>query len=313
MNLLKSLSREIAAVVEKAGPSVVHVRGVRESARDLASGSGVIVTPDGYALTNSHVVHGTAAIEVSVDDGRTLIADLVGEDPANDLAVLRLATADPLPHATLGDSNALQVGDLVVAVGSPFGLTRTVTCGIVSAVGRTLRSELGGRLIDGVIQTDAPLNPGNSGGPLLDADGLVVGINTAVIYMAQGLCFAVPSNTASFVFQELLQHGRVRRAQLGVHAEEALVPARVARANGLSVSRAVLVRAVARGSPAARAGLRPGDLIVGLSTKPVASVADLHRLLGADAIGAALRLEVLREGKKIELSVVPEELVVGRS
>jgi S1-C subfamily serine protease len=309
MSLLKSFSDELAAVVEKIGPSVVHVRAVTGKRSGLASGSGVIVTPDGYALTNSHVVHGCAGLEATLSDGQTLIADLVGDDPATDLALFRLTSSasSGLPYAPLGDSNALRVGDFVIAAGSPFGLTRTVTCGIVSALGRTLRSEIGGRLIEGVVQTDAPLNPGNSGGPLLDAEGRVVGINTAILFPAQGLCFAVPSATASFVIQELMQHGRVRRAYLGITGEEVFFAARVARANGLSAVRGVAIQEVSKGSPAERAGLRSYDVIVTLAGRPVETIADLHRLLNREAIRTPLELGVLRDGKKIVLTVEPEE------
>jgi S1-C subfamily serine protease len=307
MSFLKSFSDELAAVVEKAGSSVIHVGALRAGRSGFASGSGVIVTPSGYALTNSHVVHGAAGLEATLADGRTLLADLVGDDPATDLALLRLSSGADLPYAPLGDSNALRVGDLVIAAGSPFGLTRTVTCGIVSALGRTLRSEEGGRLIEGVIQTDAPLNPGNSGGPLLDAEGQVVGINTAILFPAQGLCFAVPAATAGFVMQELIEHGRVRRAYLGIAGEEAHFPARIARANGLKELRGVVIHQVFEESPAARAGLRPGDVIVALAGRPVETIADLHRLLNREAIRTSLVLEVLRDGKKQPLTVLPEE------
>jgi S1-C subfamily serine protease len=239
-----------------------------------------------------------------------VLADLVGDDPATDLALFRLSSpaTGGLPCAPLGDSNALRVGDFVIAAGSPFGLSRTVTCGIVSALGRTLRSEYGGRLIEGVIQTDAPLNPGNSGGPLLDAEGRVVGINTAILFPAQGLCFAVPAATASFVIQELLSHGRVRRAYLGISGEEVLFSARVARTNGLKASRGVAIHDVSKGSPADRAGLRPGDVIVTLGGRTVETIADLHRLLNHDAIRAPLELGVIQgSGKKVNLTVEPEE------
>lgn len=266
------------------------------------------MTPDGYALTNSHVVHGATAIEVQLPDGRSLIADLVGDDPATDLALLRLGGNAIFSSATLGDSNKLRTGDFVIAVGSPFGLNWTVTSGIVSGFGRTLRSQAGGRLIEGVIQTDAPLNPGNSGGPLLNNQGEIVGINTAIFFPAQGLCFAVPSNTASFVINEVLQHGRVRRAYLEIAADEILFPAALARANGLKSGRGVLIRNLAPESPAAQAGLKLGDVIVGLAGKSVESIADIHRLLGRDAIGASLEIEILRGGKKLNFLVRPQEV-----
>jgi len=218
MSILKSLADEVAAVVERVGPAVVHVRAIpgREGGRGvrgLSTGSGVLIAPDGLALTNSHVVHGAAGIEVELDDGRSLMADLRGEDPATDLALLRVGAGGDLPFATLADSNAVRVGDGAIAVGSPFGLTRTVTFGIVSALGRSLPSRDAGRRIEGVLQTDAPLNPGNSGGPLLDVEGGVIGINTAILLGGQGLCFAVSSNTASFVVTEVLAHGRVLKSE----------------------------------------------------------------------------------------------------
>lgn len=311
MSLLRGISDEVASVVEKVGPAVLHVSTLRE--RGGGSGSGVLVTPDGYALTNSHVVHGATAVEAALADGRTLLADVVGSDAATDLAVLRLSDEKGLAHATLGDSNALRVGDFAIAVGSPFGLARTVTAGIVSALGRTLTSEDGGRLIEGVIQTDAPLNPGNSGGPLLDAEGRVVGINTAIFFPAQGLCFSVPSNTASFVIGEVLAHGRVRRAHLGVAVQEVLFPAAIARENGLEAAKGVGVQAVEARSPARRAGLKPGDVIVALAGKPVKTVADLHRLLDREAIGRSVRITVLRSRAKVELDVEPDEAVTARS
>jgi S1-C subfamily serine protease len=307
MSLLRSMSDELTALVERVSPAVVHVRAMRDRGPGIATGSGVLVTPDAYALTNSHVVHGATGLEVVLADGRTLLADVVGDDPATDLAVLRIAENGSLPHATLADSNRLRVGDVVLAIGSPYGLTRTVTAGIVSALGRTLPSQAAGRVIEGVIQTDAPLNPGNSGGPLLDADGSVVGINAAVLAAAQGLCFAVPSNTAAFVLSELLRHGRVRRAFLGLAGEEVLLPAPVARANGLPSARGVAVRTVERESPAGVAGLRPGDVIVAFAGRAVATVADLHRLLDAEAIGTSIELGVLREGRRTTLAVRPVE------
>lgn len=307
MSLLRSLSSELSSLVEKLSPSVVHVRALTESSSGLASGSGVVVAPDGYALTNSHVVRGAAGLEATLHDGRTLLVDVVGDDPATDLALLRINSREPLQAAALGDSNALRVGELVMAIGSPFGLTRTVNAGIVSALGRSLRSSQGGRLIEGVIQTDAPLNPGSSGGPLLDGDGNVVGINTAILFPAQGLGFAVPSNTASFVTQELLSHRRVRRAALGIGVEEVTFPARLARSSGIEEPRGVLIRSVTPGSPAASGGLKEGDVIVGLAGQPVASIADLHRLLGRDAIGARVGARILRGGQLLDVILEPSE------
>jgi S1-C subfamily serine protease len=306
MSQLRSLSDEVAALVDRAGPTVLHVQALRSGRARLAGGSGVIISPDGLALTNSHVVHGAAGIEAELADGRTVLADLLGDDPATDLAVLRLG-ATGLDHSRLADSNTLRVGDFVVAMGSPFGLARTVTLGIVSALGRTLPSQDQGRLMEGIIQTDAPVNPGNSGGPLLDVEGRVVGINTAIILGAQGLAFAVPSNTASFVTGEVLAHGRVRRAFLGIHGEEVLLPGPLTRRLDRRDARAVAVHAVEPESPAAAAGLRPRDVILGFRGEPVSTVADLHRRLDATAIGIDLPLEILREGARARLTVRPRE------
>ena len=305
MSTLHTLSDEIARLVESVSPAVVHVRALRPGRHGTATGSGVLVDRDGHLLTNSHVVRGATAVEAEIADGRTAIADVIGDDPATDLALLRVADAG-LPGAVLGDSNRLRVGDVVLAVGSPLGLARTVTMGIVSALGRTLAGAEG-RAIEGVIQTDAPLNPGNSGGPLLDASGSVVGINTAVAAGAQGLCFAVPSNTAAFVAAECRAHGRVRRAWIGLAAEEVLVPAPAARDLGLAAPRGVLVRSVDAGGPAARAGLRARDVVVALAGQAVASVADLHRRLGADAIGARLEIEFVRDGARQRAPIQPIE------
>jgi S1-C subfamily serine protease len=309
MSTLRAFSDELSSVVDAVSPSVLHVATLRERRERtaLSGGSGVLISGDGLALTNSHVVHGAVAVETTLADGRTLLADVVGDDPATDLALLRLA-ASALPHAALGDSNALRVGEFVVAVGSPFGLARTVTCGIVSALGRTLPSRVAGRAIEGVIQTDAPLNPGNSGGPLLASDGRVIGVNTAIVQWAQGLCFAVPANTASFVAGELASHGRVRRAFLGVGAEDVLLPRARALELGLADPRGVAVRSVQPSSPAALAGLARGDILIELAGTRMATVADLHRALGASAIGRELPLVLLRHGARHTVSVAPREL-----
>jgi S1-C subfamily serine protease len=306
MTLLRTLSDEVSKLVERAGPALLHVQAIRGPRQRLASGSGVLISPDGLALTNSHVVHGAAGVEAELADGRIVLADLLGDDPATDIAVLRL-NAQGLDHLTFADSNALRVGDVVVAMGSPLGLARTVTLGIVSALGRTLPSQDQGRLMEGIIQTDAPLNPGNSGGPLLDTDGRIAGINTAIILGGQGLAFAVPANTASFVAGEIVAHGRVRRAFLGLHGEEVLLPAPLVRRLGRGDARAVAVHAVEPESPAAVAGLFPRDVILGFRGEPVSTVADLHRRLDASAIGAELPLEALREGASVRITVRPRE------
>jgi S1-C subfamily serine protease len=307
MGILRSYADEIAAVVERASPAVLHLQAIRPDVRGLASGSGVLITPDGYALTNSHVVHGASAVEATLPDGRTLLADLVGEDPATDLALLRIGAREALAHVELADSNAVRVGDVGIAVGAPFGLSFTVTTGIVSALGRTLRAPERGRTIEGVIQTDAPLNPGNSGGPLLDADGRVIGINTAICFPAQGLCFAVPSNTASFVVGEVLQHGRVRRGFLGLGVEEVHLPAARAKEHGLVSSRGLAVRSVAEGSPASTAGVRAADVLVRLGQARLETVADLHRALGHESIDAELELLALRGTELHRALIRPRE------
>lgn len=313
MGFLNSMSEEVAALIERRGPAVLHVRALRAAQRrhprgDLASGSGVLISSDGLALTNSHVVRGANGIEAELADGRTVLVDLIGDDPATDLAVLRLSGAGPWPAAELGDSNRVRVGDFVLAVGSPFGLTRSVTLGIVSALGRSLTGA-DGRRIEGVIQTDAPLNPGNSGGPLLDGDSRVIGINTAVVQGGQGLCFAVPSNTASFVIGQILRHGRVRRAYLGLAVQEVLLPKRVEREFGLAKARGVAALRVEAGGPAARAGLRARDVIVSLNSRPVESVADLHRWLDDSAIDVEVPIEVLRGAALLRLTVRPVEML----
>jgi len=296
---LRALSEDSAALVERAGPAVLHVRALRAGRARLSNGSGLLVSADGFAVTNSHVVRGTFGVEVDLADGRTLLADVVGDDPLTDLAVLRIDATD-LPHLPLEDSNAVRVGHLVFAVGSPFGLSRTVTMGIVSALGRTLPASGSGRAIEGILQTDAALNPGSSGGPLLDADGSVVGVNTAIVPEGRGLAFAIPSNTAAFVLDEVRAHGRVRRARLGVQVEEALLP------DGIH---GVVVRGVERNGPAADAGLAEGDLVVGFRDAGVRSISDLHRLLDANAIDRVASMTVRRGGERVVLEVRPAELL----
>jgi len=308
MGILHSLSDEVASIAERVGPSLVHVRALRAVRGGLAQGSGVIIDAQGHALTNSHVVAGASALEVELSDGSTHLADLVGDDPASDLALLALGADAGLRAAELGDSNGLRVGDVAIALGSPMGLARTVTLGIVSALGRTLASQVPGRRIEGVIQTDAPLNPGNSGGPLCDARSTVIGINTAVVAGAQGLCFAVPSNTAGYVKNEILAHGRVRRAWLGLGLEEVLLTKELRERFGRAEPRALAVRSVESSSPAARAGVRARDVLLELEGRALASVSDLQRGLSAEVIGQRLRLALLRGGGRIELAVQPVEL-----
>ena len=308
---LDAYSRTVVGVVEKVGPAVVKIsvvqRGVARTPRGPVpyeapgAGSGVIIAPDGYVLTNSHVVHEAVNLAVTLEDGRTLPARLVGEDPATDLAVIRVDAAG-LPSAVLGDSDRLRVGQLVVAIGNPLGFQATVTAGVVSALGRSLRSQ-SGRLIENVIQTDAALNPGNSGGPLVDSRGQVVGINTAIIQGAQGICFAVPVNTARWVTGLLIRDGRVHRAFLGIIGEARPLNPRVAREHGLPGLTGVGVAQVVPGSPAEQTGLRVGDVIVSFDGSPVRTIDDVHRLLTDVAIGTAARLEILRNNQRVALTV----------
>ena len=303
--LLDAYSSAVTRAVERAGPSVVNIEvhgierppGPRRGPRpEGGSGSGFLFTPDGLILTNSHVVHGARRIEVTVQDGRHLEASLVGDDPDTDLAVVRV-TGDELVAAALGDSAGLRPGQLVIAIGNPLGFQATVTAGVVSAVGRSLRSR-SGRLMDNIIQTDSALNPGNSGGPLVDSRGEVVGVNTAVILPAQGLCFAIPSNTARWVASRLIQHGRIRRGWLGLGGQTAKLQRRLVLHHQLAADSGMLVLQVEPGSPAQGASLQEGDVIVGFAGEPVAGVDDLHRLLTEDRIGTSTALTLIRRAEK---------------
>ena len=299
---LDPYSARVVHAFETVGPAVVHISAEAKNGRS-GSGSGVLFAPDGYLLTNSHVVAGAAKVTASLTDGRRFAATVIGDDPATDLAVLRLAGTG-LPHAAFGSSNALKVGQLVVAIGNPLGFQATVTAGIVSALGRTLRSP-GGRLIESVIQTDAPLNPGNSGGPLVDGAGRVVGINTAMIGGAQGLCFAIGIDTAVDVTARLMRDGRVKRARLGLAGQTTVLDSRLARRLQREADTAVLVME-ATGGAAERGGLRQGDLILEFDGRPVFTVDDLHRLLTDDAAGRDLMVKVLRQAKLEALTVRPD-------
>jgi S1-C subfamily serine protease len=309
--LLDSYSRAVTEVVDRVGPAVVRlaVRNgdpVRPRQSRSGSGSGVIVAPDGLILTNSHVAGAASRIEVTTADGQDLHARLVGDDPDTDLALIRIDEPATLPSARLGDSKRLKRGQLVIAIGNPLGFESTVTTGVVSALGRSLRS-CNGRLIDDVIQTDAALNPGNSGGPLVSSRGEVVGINTAVIMGAQGICFAVAANTASFVLGELVRHGRVRRAFIGIAAQQTAIPPLRRRAAGLIQDRAVMIGTVEPDSAAERAGLRPGDIVVALDDATIAGADDLVRALTGDKIGRSVAFEVLRGTERLTVGVVPRE------
>ncbi len=302
---LDPYSAQVAQAFERVGPAVVHVIAFSADGKPRGQGSGVIFTPDGYVLTNAHVVAGAAKLRAAFTDGQVRDATLVGEDADTDTAVLRLS-GNGLPHAELGQSAALRVGQLVVAIGNPLGFQCTVTAGIVSALGRTLRTR-SGRMIDSVIQTDAPLNPGNSGGPLVSGAGRVVGINTATIAPAQGICFAIGIDTAVWVATRLMRDGRVRRSRLGLSGQTVPIDTRVRRFHHLAQASGVLVLEAIDQGPAARAGLQRGDVIVALDGASVAGVDDLHRALTAERAGAAIEATVLRRAELLTLPVTPEE------
>src|ERR1700739_2922535 len=309
--LLDSYSQAVIDVVDRVGPAVVRlaVRNgdpARPGQSRGGSGSGVILAPDGLILTNSHVAGAASRIEVTTADGQDLHARLVGDDPDTDLALIRIDEPATLPSARLGDSKRLKRGQLVIAIGNPLGFESTVTTGVVSALGRSLRSR-NGRLIDDVIQTDAALNPGNSGGPLVSSRGEVVGINTAVIMGAQGICFAVAANTASFVLGELVRHGRVRRAFIGISAQQTAIPPRRRRAAELDQASAVMVATVEAGSAADRAGLKAGDIVLSLDGVTIAGADDLVRALTGDKIGRSVTFDVLRGTARLTVAAVPQE------
>lgn len=307
-------SRTIVDVVKEVGPSVVHVhvrRGTNSSRRSQqraeASASGVIITPDGYTVTNSHVVENAADIDVSLADGSSFQANIIGQDKATDLALLRVLSDRNLPTAHLGDSDRLQAGQIAIAIGNPYGFQNTVTAGIISALGRSLRSHTG-RLIENVIQTDAALNPGNSGGPLVDSNGLVIGINTAIIQYAQGICFAIPVNTMRWVVTLLLREGKITRGFLGISGQTVPLPARVIRYFSLPQETGVHVMNVVEGSPADNAGLKEGDVIISLAEQTITTVDDIHKLLTADRTGKQLRIILLRDWiQKLEAYVTPRQ------
>lgn len=302
--LLDAYSQTIAAVVNRVAPSVVNIR-VSSDNRPQGGGSGFLITRDGFILTNSHVVSGARELEVTLHDARTYPATITGTDPETDLAVIRIDAPDA-QHARLADSSTIRVGQIAVAVGSPYGFQQTVTAGIVSALGRSMRSE-SGRLMDEIIQTDAALNPGNSGGPLLNSAGEVIGVNTAVILPAQGICFAISSNTAQFVAGWLIKEGRVRRSSIGVAGQNVPLHPRVARFHKLPANRGVLVIEVEPNSPAAIAGLQKGDTIVGFKGRPISTIDDLHKQLVASEIGVPSPIMLLRGTEKLFRLIVPRE------
>ncbi|HEY6940751.1 S1C family serine protease [Dokdonella sp.] len=308
---LDAYSRVVADTVDASSSAVVAI-GVSDRVDDAGralpggGGSGFLFTPDGLILTNSHVVHRARRIEVTTTAGQAFAADLIGEDPHTDLALLRVSSPKPLPVLPLGSARALRVGQLAIAIGNPLGFACTVTAGVVSALGRSLRAT-GGRLIEDVIQTDAALNPGNSGGPLLDANGRVIGVNTAIIAGAQGICFATSIDTANQVVTELMRHGRVRRASLGLGAQNVRLPRRYVRWFELASDAAIRVMEVASGSAAARAGIEVGDIVVAFDGTAVEGIDALHRVLGAGAIGRAAMIRVLRRDRSIDVRITPDE------
>jgi len=313
---LDAYSEAVIRAVERVGPAVVSVGMARRAPERLrrrrleelrGAGSGVIITPDGYVLTNSHVVSGSDRIDVGLQDGRTLGARIIGDDPHSDLAVIRLDGSDTLPCAEFGDSTRLRAGQLVIAIGNPLGFQATVTTGVVSALGRSLHTQTG-RLIENVVQTDAALNPGNSGGPLVDFRGHIVGINTAIIAGSQGICFAIPASTAKWVAFQLIREGRVRRSYLGVSGQMVPVNRRIAVYHKLELTTAVRVMEVHAGTAAEKAGIRAGDLIVKVGDVPITHPDDLQRALGRHPVGEPLAVDVVRGSERDTLTVHPTEL-----
>ena len=307
--LLDDYSRVVADVVERVGQSVVRI-DVRRGGRSAGSGSGVIVSSDGLALTNSHVVQGGRVVALTTLEGRELQARVLGDDPDTDLALLRVDADVSLPAARLGDSAQLRRGQIAIAIGNPLGFDATVTAGVISALGRSLQSRTG-RMIEDVVQTDAALNPGNSGGPLVSSAGEIIGINTAVIMGAQGICFAVASNTANFVAGEIARHGRVRRAYIGIGAATTPIPRRITLRLGIELATGARILSVDQTGPAAHAGMLSGDIIIGLDGKPVASVGDLLRALDAEKINRTVPVDLLRRSERLRLWIGPVERPVA--
>ncbi|HET7696356.1 MAG TPA: trypsin-like peptidase domain-containing protein [Vicinamibacterales bacterium] len=303
-DLLDDFSRTVVSAVDVAGPAVGRIEAGR------GQGSGFLFTPDGFLLTNSHVIRGAGRITVALPDGRTLAADLVGDDPHTDLAVLRVTGRDgdagPLPWIAFADSRAVRVGQIAIAIGTPHGLQHSVTSGVVSALGRSLRSRTG-RLMDDILQSDAALNPGNSGGPLIDSRARAIGVNTAIILGAQGLSFSIASNTARYVAARLMRDGRIRRSVIGFAGQTVTVPAALARAHQVAAAAGVQVAAVEPGSPAETAGFREGDIIIAMAGSLVPGIDELHKLLTEERIGVPTPVVVLRRGARRQLTVVPAE------
>jgi S1-C subfamily serine protease len=307
--LLDAYSNAVISATDKVSPSVVFIevqtRDQRANREARGSGSGFVFTPDGFILTNSHVVHGAERIRVAFSDGNGSEAQLIGDDPDTDLAVIRVTTPNLMPVA-FGDSDQIRAGQMAIAIGNPYGFQYTVTAGVVSALGRSLRSR-SGRLIDDIIQTDAALNPGNSGGPLVDSHGRVIGVNTAMIMGAQSICFAIAVNTAKFVAGRLIRDGRIRRSYIGVAGQNVPLPRRLVYYHKLKVESGVLVVSMEANSPARLAGLREGDVIIGFDERPVAGIDALHRLLTEATVGVNTSLEIVRHTEVLQLQVAPQE------
>jgi len=300
--LLDSYSQTVSGVFQRSSSAVVNIEVQKGNAP--AGGSGFVFTPDGFILTNSHVVHGVKRIMATFIDGRKAEAQLVGDDPHTDLAVVRVGLQN-LNYVQLGDSNSIQVGQIAIAIGNPFGFQCTLTAGVISALGRSMRSQ-SGRLIEQVIQTDAALNPGNSGGPLFNSQGEVIGINTAVILPAQGICFAVPSNTAKSIVPELLTHGHITRGFIGIMGQNVVLPQGIVHVGKLPVESGISVAGIEPNSPADRAGVKVGDIIVGINDQLVSSIDDLHRLLTNHSVGYPYILTIIRQLEKTFLRIIPE-------
>lgn len=309
VDLLDAYSRAVITVVDAVGPAVVsvsvNIRSGGNESDQVGSGSGVVIAPDGYILTNDHVVHKATQLSVTLTNGTTLPATRVGVDPATDLAVIR-ADGSGLPYATIGESGSLRVGQLIIAIGNPFGFQSTVSTGVVSALGRALRSRQG-RLIENIIQHTAPLNPGNSGGPLVDSRGRIVGINTAIIIMAQGIGFSIPSNTAKWVVSQLLTYGRVRRGFLGITAQQRPLGRRLVIFHNLKSDFAVEVVSIIPDGPAARSGIMKGDLIVAINGQETTSVDHIHRFLGDWPVGKSVTMTIIRSQERLEKEVIPSD------
>ena len=315
--ILDAYSRTVTGVSERVSPAVVHIKTLRKiksrsrngiitEREESGSGSGFIISSDGYVITNCHVIKDAVSIGIALQDGRETDAELIGVDPFTDVGVIKIH-GDNLSSVSFGNSEKVKVGQLAIAIGNPFGFQYSVTAGVVSALGRTLQSQ-NGRLIDNVIQTDAALNPGNSGGPLVNSDGKVIGINTAIIPSAQGICFAVASSTAEYVVGKIVLQGKVRRGYIGIAGQVFQLPARIVNYNRLNVRSGVFIQQVVSGSPGEKAGLKPGDIVVSFDWKPVANINDLHRLLDEDRILKSCYIGYLRKGILSGTNVIPEEL-----